>query len=64
MKVSIHEHTLIKVFERIAGFSYISGYQYYNVSKQLYHLKNKAVINLKQYCMYCYLWHLEQIFLW
>ena len=53
--------------EELASATYnhtISGYQYYNVSKQLYHLKNKAVINLKQYCMYCYLWHLEQMFLW
>ena len=38
-----------------------SGYKYYNVllkssksAKELKELKNKAVLNLKQYCIRCY----------
>ena len=57
---SMREHVCIEVFKRRAGLSYrqmVSGYLLFITVYNNYttkKLKNKAILNLKQYCMRCY----------
>ena len=53
----ICERTRIKVFKRRAGLGYrfiINTMLFKTVSYASKILKNKAVFNLKRYCMHCY----------